>query len=553
MKTFKLLFIITLVSLFAACGKDDVPNDNPQNDLDYNLGWYGDDSVSEIPTSINFGFGNGNLPSSYNIVDKFPPIGDQGNYGTCVAWAVAYNAKTALSGMDHKLSPSELSSVQNQFSPKDLFWAIPDNQKGNNCNGTNFSFALELLQKRGVASMSTVPYTGLGNCTTNNSDPAWEQEAKNHKIEYWRKIEPTTTSIKQYISNNIPVILGAKLADNFMSWNSNDVLTSHSSFSNVGQHAYHAMVIAGYDDNKGPNGAFRVINSWSENWGDLGYIWIDYNFLINEFGVNSQKENSLFIMANQEGEEKNPPTDDPTPNASGVDLAPWVFSDYSTYDISGYWNERQLSFNLYNIGNTTAYPSSNWSIYYLYFNAYDANDYGVLFYDEFNQSIAAETYDCPTANHCIINTSIESNSDFASKAFGSESIIRTYYVPEITGDYYLLMLADAGDVFQEEDEQNNFFYTSLNPVYFNNGNALLKKNDSSHSSRNDNGINAEVINQSINTSLTNGKMKNAYTSKELLQLLNNEKNNGNLKRKVSDFQHSMKKQEVYVSEHSNLK
>ena len=46
----------------------------------------------------------GGLPSSVDLTKKFPPIGDQGQYGTCVAWASSYNLKTALNGIEKGLS-----------------------------------------------------------------------------------------------------------------------------------------------------------------------------------------------------------------------------------------------------------------------------------------------------------------------------------------------------------------------------------------------------------------------------------------------------------------
>jgi C1A family cysteine protease len=258
-----------LVFFLAACQKDDPadmqPNPDPTVDsLSFGLGWTGEDNLDEVPSATNFGFGNNNLPASADLGAHFPPIGNQGQYGTCVAWAVAYNGKTVLDGMDRGLSAGDLASAANQFSPKDLFTAIPDQQKAPDCNGTNFTFALDVLQERGVASMQTVPYTNLGDCSQNSLDPSWTQEASQNRIQYYRKIEPTVQSIKQNLANNIPVIFGARLADNFMTWNSDAVLSSSTTYNNVGQHAYHAMVISGYDDSKGPGGAFRVVNSWSE-------------------------------------------------------------------------------------------------------------------------------------------------------------------------------------------------------------------------------------------------------------------------------------------------
>ena len=35
----------------------------------------------------------------------------------------------------------------------------------------------------------------------------------------------------------------------------------------------HCVLIVGYDDNKS---AFKIINSWGKDWGNDGYLWIDY-------------------------------------------------------------------------------------------------------------------------------------------------------------------------------------------------------------------------------------------------------------------------------------
>jgi len=545
MKTFKIISTFMLLLLILSCEKDEVlsnpsmnPGENPEGATEFTLGWSGEDDLSKVPVTTNFSFGNGNLPSSYDMSDKFPPVGDQGQFGTCVAWAVGYNTKTALSGIQKNLSPSELAAPNNQFSPKDLFLSINDQNKSANCQGTNFSFALDVLQQRGIATQASVPYVNLGDCSNAKVDPSWTQEAENFKIKYWRKVPGEVNAIKENVANNVPVILGAKLADNFMTWGSDDVLTSHSSFTQVGIHAYHALVITGYDDSKGPNGAFRAVNSWSENWGDFGFVWIDYNFLINEFGVNWNGENSLYIMANQDGEIA-PPNDDNQPNnqSSGVDLAPWVFSDFSTSDYSGYLNSREIEFNVYNIGNQTAQSSDDWSLYYIYFNAFDANDYGVLFYDQFNTSIAQNSFECPTENNCIVNLDIPGQSDFASFGFGTETVTRSYSVPDITGEYYLVMITDGDNIYNEQDEQNNFFYPTVDPVYFENGFAFRGEegtssfnfNNTTESTRSN-----SVINMNFSTT-QKGSFKNGYTNEEIKAFLRKEKKSGRLDQKLTTF------------------
>jgi len=541
----KMLFVCTFL-VFTACEPDDMndldPNsdDNTVQNTGYALGWNGEDDLSEVPTSINFGFGNGNLPASVDLTDKFPPIGDQGNYGTCVTWTVAYNIKSALNGMEAGLSTEDLAAASNQFSPKDLFVAIPDNEKGQDCNGTNFSNALDVMQNRGVATMQTVPYTNLSDCSQLGLQTEWTNEANQHRIKYWRKIDPSIQSIKQNLANNIPVILGAKLADNFMAWNSDNVLSSSTTTTNVGQHAYHAMVIAGYDDNKGPNGAFRVINSWSDRWGDQGYIWVDYNFLINEFCTSFNGEKPLFIAANEKGENNPPNNDEPT--VTGVDLAPWVFSDVTTYWTSGIPNEREIDFNLYNIGSQTASPNSDWAYYYIYFNAYDANDYGVLFYDEFNTSVAQGTFDCPSSYNCIFNVGIPSGGDFASTVWGMQSIARTYYMPEITGSYYLVLIADAGDAFAEQDELNNLFYTTNDPKWFDGGfGQFAPTSDGVQTVKpdfefeNETPLTPKALQHNRYQTAVSPNYPNAYTAEEVIDFIKREQAEGNLDTKVNEY------------------
>ncbi len=545
------LFLFAMLAIqlnfFLSCSNEDTDEiiEEQNEGLEFALGYSGNDNLETIPTSTNFSFGNTNLPSSVDLVPKFPPIGDQGQYGTCVSWAVGYNIKTALNGMSKGYSTSQLSSTSNQFSPKDLFVAIPDNKKGPNCEGTNFSEALTILQERGVATMQTAPYSNLGNCSSNDLQSSWTTEASQNKIKYWRKIEASIQSIKQNLANNIPVILGAKLADNFMSWNSDVVLSSGTSYNNVGQHAYHAMVIGGYDDTKGPGGAFKVINSWGDLWGDNGYVWIDYNYMINEFCTSSDGDKPLFIASDQDSGGDNNPPDNTDPVTTGVDLAPWVFADYSAFQFTGMPNERIIDFNIYNIGNQTASPNSDWSIYYIYFNAFNANDYGVVYYDEFNTSVASNTFNCEAGN-CAFNLSIPSGSSFTQEAFGLESQTRSYFMPNLSGYYYLVLIADAGDKFDEQDEMNNLYYTTINPKYFESGYSSrssgdTNKNDVSQFNFINNDLpNAETLKVNKHNSIITDDFRNAYTQKEILEFIKIENKNGNIDSKLNKYIQSTK-------------
>jgi C1A family cysteine protease len=532
LQKFMLIIVLAALMLAVGCKKD---NNNQNTTTDHPLGWFGTDDPSQVPSSTNFGFGSGDLPSSYSLVDKFPPIGDQGQYGTCVAWSVAYNCKTTINGIAKGYGPSDLASSNKQFSPRDLFTAIDDANKGTNCGGTNFNFALDVVQTRGVATLATAPYTtDLGTCSQSTLDPSWTQEAAGFKIKWWRKIDGSIAAIKENISQNVPVVFGARLADNFMSHNTDDVISSATSYDNVGQHAYHAMIIAGYDDSKGPNGALRCVNSWGTSWGGNGYFWVDYNFFMNEFLSSDNNAPNLYIAANDDSN-VNPP-DSVNPNTSGVDLIPWVFADWSTFNYV-YPTERKIDFNIYNAGNTDAYSSADWAYYYIYYNAYDANDYDVIFFDQFNTTVPVNTFDCPNDWNCIFNIPIPAGDDFANVGWAALWVERSYYMPDITGYYYLLCIADATDKFQETDELNNLFYTTIDPVYFQSGVGykLSERGKESFNFKNEITRGKENIKHSKYNSSVTQEFRNAYTPEEIIAFFKKEKSSGRLDQKVDKY------------------
>ncbi len=523
--------LLLLALLFAnSCKKK---NDDNKNNLPYSLGWEGTDDPSTVPQSIAPTTFNATttLPSSYDLTPKFPPIGDQGQYGTCVAWASGYAIKTTIDGMDRGLNSTQLASTNNQFSPKDLFTALDDSKKGDNCNGTEFTDALDVILTRGVATMQTVPYTNLGNCSQSSLQSSWTAEANGHKIKNYRRIALDKNEIKTYISNNVPVLCGAKLADNFMQWNSDDVISSNTSFDQVGQHAYHALTIAGYDDNKGPSGAFLIVNSWGTNWGSAGRIWVDYNFFLNTFCYN----NNVFIATNSEGT-PTPPTPDPVQNGN-VDLAPWAFNDYGT---SG--TQRYIEFNVYNIGDQTAQASTGWALYYLYYNAYNADDYGFLIVDIADNSLSPlTTYTDPNTGYVYFNSNISGGSNLAYDLFNPSTYIYQYYnVPSnVTGYYYLCLYADPLDVIPENDESNNYFYTTDQyPITFVNGvgkTDMPAKPISEYRLNNNLQANTANIKSKQFRTAVNSTYPNAYSPEEIRLMIKKEKQSGRWQAKLSSF------------------
>jgi C1A family cysteine protease len=502
----------------------------------YQLGWQQTDSVKNVPVTVSDGLPSvASLPQAKDLTGYFPPIGNQGRYGTCVAWATGYNMMTTIKGIKKGWTPSQLADPGYQMSPLDLFTSIPDNEKGSNCGGTNFESALSQIQERGIATLRTAPYGTSLNCSKANEQSAWTADAANNKIKYWRKIEPTANVIKQHIGNNIPVMIGAKLADNFMTWNSDAVLSSNTTYNQVGQHAGHALIISGYDNSKGANGAFKVVNSWGPSWGSKGYIWVDYDFMVNEFVVPSGGGKPIFVAAVDNGSA--PPLG--STNTNGVDMAAWVYSDIKTAGV-----DRKLTFNVFNVGNAkTNLATKPWDLFYVYYNAFDANDLGLIFYDEFrnvdsNGNPIAVGGQAPAGgNNVTLNYDIAAGGNLAT-AFQAPKLEQPYSMPTgITGKYYLVLIADGEDTLEEKDEENNLFYTTQDPITFTNG-VSARQAAPEWGFRNTLPATVENVKKNPYQTAVTAKNRNAYTPEEVITNLKIMKKNGSLARKIQAFRQS---------------
>lgn len=490
-------------------------------------GWLEDkENMDDIPEDITpFDDETGTLKSIVSLEELFPPIGNQGSYGTCITWSVGYNLKTSLNAIEKGWSSGDLSKTANQTSPKDLWMAIPSGKKGSGCEGTNFEPALDALIQYGAASMNSVPYSNMGSCNGARVSDG------NNKLSNYRKIASETQGLtpenfKGYLNAGRPIAIGAKLGDRFMDWNSSAII-SCDTYNNPGmQHAYHAMVLSGYDDSKN---AFRVRNSWGSSWGDNGSIWVDYSFFCSSFcfaAFVAQNENSVAIGSGGIN------TGD---LSSGYDLLAYYAEDGLSGESS---LSRQFTYEVYNAGDKTIYPSQRWSVVYMYYNATNAEDYEIIFEDYYTNEFGAGDgfYENSNAlagawwNNAVVNPGKKAGEEEYPEGF-----VISYTMPKITGKYYLVVMADSYDVISEVNEDNNFYFiTAANgkPLEFTNG---VLTNSMAKSQKNlKNTIPAPYMNTETQTVVRSDNL-NAYTSTELKIMLVNDKRTGRLDAKRRAF------------------
>ena len=550
---FTYLIIIILSSGVVSCNPDD--ETTPEKKSARATGWFGEsDNASAVPENIINPFDDvseDQLPKKVDLSQYLPPVGDQGQYGTCVAWAAGYNLKTAMEGIKFGLTTSQLQSPTFQMSPKYLFTALPSSEKGADCNGTAFTNALNLMLKKGVATKQLVPYTELGNCAETNNNPAWDEEAKKHKIKNYRRIDASVVAIKRALANKMPVVIGCKLDDNFMQWNSEAVYQFSGPTTDVGIHSYHALCIVGYDNDKGPLGAFKVVNSWSNQWGDAGFIWVDYNFMVNGFVFGDNGKN-LYVAVN---DEQKPDVTDPGVPVSGKNLTAWILKDYPKPTIQNP-TMRMLQYNIYNQGSEPINADSKWGYAIIYVNATNAKDLGIVSYCEFDPTAPKRYFLSENPNPNIrglkMNVDIPSNSNLAFEFQtdrsnpdqpGRGDYLEINYImpPNLNGNYYTVFVVDINfdnqgkvtEKFQESDEEDNFFYfPEQEPRLYTNG-VGNRKNTAGFAFNNP--ISVSKLNTSEAKAFhtpVNPSNRNAYSTSEIIAFLKQEKRNGGLDRRI---------------------
>jgi C1A family cysteine protease len=212
--------------------------------------------------------GSSKIPQSVDLSSKLPPPGNQGAQNSCVGWSIAYGMKSyqEKTARNWELTSGGDINKNHIFSPAYIYNQI----NGGQDNGAMFADAFNLLQSKGVASLSTDPYNDADYLSKPNPDAV--SEAQNFKIAWAKTIDPKDhNGIKSYLAKGYPVVIAIAFDETFMDPKGPAVITPMKIDENA---MGHAMLIVGYDEGKK---AFKIMNSWGKEWRDGGFCWMPYD------------------------------------------------------------------------------------------------------------------------------------------------------------------------------------------------------------------------------------------------------------------------------------
>ena len=211
------------------------------------------------------------LPPKVDLRPHLTKVEDQGELSSCVANAVAgaYEYLVKRHRGDDAYDVSRLFIYYNARAKSDD--DIED-------QGTFAADAIDSLREKGACSEKTWPY----DAEHVNEEPSEEayDEASQFLVEDMQLVSTTLDAWRSALAEGYPIIFGISLFESFDAHKKKGLVPVPSAKeSSRESHGGHAMLCVGYSD---PDKVFIVRNSWGTAWGDAGYCYIPYDYLMNE-------------------------------------------------------------------------------------------------------------------------------------------------------------------------------------------------------------------------------------------------------------------------------
>jgi len=204
--------------------------------------------------------------------DTLIPIYDQLDLDSSTANAISYCYEFDLSKRHdvNIINPSRLFIYYNQRK-------LQKNKDSESTNlGLSIHTGLNILHNIGICAENTWQYIN-NNYDILPSDEAYV-EALNNKSVTYNAIDQDLKQIKSALINNYPVLFGFNVYDSFHNDNTTETGVVTVPLENEKLINSQAGVIVGFDDG---DCVFIVRNSWGNNWGDQGYCYMPYEYILN--------------------------------------------------------------------------------------------------------------------------------------------------------------------------------------------------------------------------------------------------------------------------------
>lgn len=203
-------------------------------------------------------------PSKVDLRKKMPKyIYDQENNGSCTANALC----ACIQYIKPSLAGSRLFLYYNERIYQNAV---------NEDSGALLVDGINALKKYGICKETLWPYK-TSNLLKKPTTDCYKEGLKN-KATIVKNINDDMVSMKNSLINNVPFVVGILLYESFETSNVSNTGNVSMPGKDETMLGGHAVVCCGYDDTKK---VWIMRNSWGSNWGDKGYFYLPYDYLVD--------------------------------------------------------------------------------------------------------------------------------------------------------------------------------------------------------------------------------------------------------------------------------
>ncbi len=210
---------------------------------------------------------SGQLPGAVDLRPWLTPVEDQGQLGSCAANAL-------VGGLEYLVRREtgehvDLSRVFVYFNQRLWDDCVRDDL------GASLGDGVRVLSRLGAPTERTWPYHA--DLFAVQPPEAVYREARAFRAVDWWAVPVDADAFRGCLAAGFPIAFGTKVTESF-------VQTSRSGECGMPRgaddrrHGRHALLAVGYDDRRR---VFVVRNSWGADWGDRGYVYMPYDYVLN--------------------------------------------------------------------------------------------------------------------------------------------------------------------------------------------------------------------------------------------------------------------------------
>ena len=210
------------------------------------------------------------LPNKVDLRSLMTPVEDQGQTSSCVANAVAGAYEYWI-----KKATRQDDDISRLFVYYNARWRDGSQDKD---DGSVIQLAMEGLAKFGACSEKVWPFDKKLLLQKPGGDAY--KDAAPRRVQDMAQVPLTVEAWKQALAEGKPIVFGCLLFDSFDECNKRGGVVPMPEPEDLSRekHSGHSMCAVGYSDTEK---VFIVRNSWGTKWGDKGYCYMPYDYLMN--------------------------------------------------------------------------------------------------------------------------------------------------------------------------------------------------------------------------------------------------------------------------------